>query len=215
LVYVLVLIAEYNPMTALSLWITSLSLVVGTVGAFALAAMLGADIAAYQRLELDLARTVLAYVGSGSAPASDAPLAGVWRAYVSAADESRRVARSHAYALGPFVVGGFLSLTALLLTILGGVTATQNLLGVGLVVEVPAFFLLLAGGAALALTVGYSTPVPVYDSLAARRWRRNSGRAEAVETALGSIPWLPEFARSARESKIEPTGPAAVPSWRA
>ncbi len=214
LVYALVLVAEYSAMTTLAWWVTSLTLVLAVVGAFSLSSMLGNDIASFQRLELDLARTVLAYVGSGAAPASDAPLSGVWRAYVGAAEESRRVARSHAYALGPFVGGGLIALAAVLVVGLGLVTSATSVIGVALILELFAFFLLFAGVGVLVSTAGYSGPVPGFDFGAARRWRRNAGRQNAVDGALSQVPWLAEFARSARESRVQPKGPSAIPGWR-
>ncbi|MGP8078827.1 MAG: hypothetical protein ACLQC7_08510 [Thermoplasmata archaeon] len=204
-VYAVLLVAEYNTMVALAWWVTSISLAVGVVGTFALATMLGGDIATYQRLDLDLARTVIAHLGTNTSPQPDAPLAGVWRAFVTVADESRRVARVHAYAFGPFLWGTLLSLGAALLTGLGLITSTNNVVGIGLLIEFVGFTLLLVGGAALVLTVGYSNPVEGFDRIAAHRWRRNSTRLPAVEEALSSVPWLPEFHRGVRESRTDPT----------
>lgn len=214
LIYILLLVADYNAMTALAWSVTSLSILIAVVGAFALATMLGSDIAAYQRLELDLARTALAYVGSGSAPAPDTPLAAVWRAYVGASEESRRVARSHAYGLGLFLAAGVLSLPAVLLTALGILTSAQNVIGLGMLIELFAFFALVVGAGTLLATVGYSGPVPGFELIAARRWKRNRGRADAVRSSFSDIPWLAEFARGAHESRLEPSGPSVLPSWR-
>jgi hypothetical protein len=214
LIYVLLFVANYHAMASVAWVVTGLSLVIALIGAFSLASMLGADIASFQRLELDLARTVLAYLNSGSAPASDAPLSGVWRAYVGAAEESRRMARAHAYALGPFIVAGVLSLASLLLAGLALVTSTFNVAGLAMLVELFAFAFLIVGAGSILFTVGYSSPVPGYAAVAARRWRRNAGRQQAVEGAVGGIPWLAEFTRSARESHVEPSGPSVIPSWR-
>ncbi len=214
LAYLVVFIADYNALVALALWVVPIALFAALVAAFALATMLGSDISNYQRLELDLSRTVLAYVSSGSPPPSDAPLAGVWRAYVGAAEESRRVARAHAYALGFFMVAALFALPATLLVGLGAVLAVQNLLGVGVFVAWFAFGFLAAGAVAVAGTVGYATPIPGFDRIAARRWRRNSGRQQAVEGALGEVSWLGEFVRGARESYVSPAGPSVIPSWR-
>ncbi len=214
LIYLLLLVADYNPMTGLAWPVTALSLLLAVVGAFALASMLGSDIAAYQRLELDLARTALAYIGSGSAPAPDTALAGVWRAYVGASEESRRVARSHAYALGAFVGAGVLSLAAVLLTGLGIVVSSHDLVGLAMLVELFAFVFLIVGAGTVLATVGYSGPVPGFELIAARRWKRNQGRAAAVKSSFDDIPWLAEFVRSAHESRPEPSGPSVLPSWR-
>ncbi|HYA11287.1 MAG TPA: hypothetical protein VEH10_06440 [Thermoplasmata archaeon] len=214
LVYVLLLVSQYNAMTRVAFDVTSLSLIVSLVGAFALSSMLGADISTFQRLELELARTVLAYVGSGTPPPSDAPLAGVWRAHVGAAEEYRRMARAHAYALGLFTGAGVLSLGSSLLSGFGVVTATQNVLGLAMFVEWFAFTFLVAAAGAVLLTVGYASPVSVYEVAAPRRWRRNSGRQQAVDGAVREIAWLSEFSRGAREAKISPAGPSVLPSWR-
>ncbi len=214
LAYIIVFIAEYNSLVSLALWVVPVALFATIIGAFATATMLGADINTFQRLELDLSRTVLAYVSSGSPPPSDAPLAGVWRAYVGAAEESRRMARAHAYALGFFVVAAWFALPATLLVGLGAVLAVQNLTGVGVFVAWFAFGFLVAGAVATAGTVGYSTAVPGFDRIASRRWRRNSGRQQAVEGALGEVSWLGEFVRGARESYVSPAGPSIIPSWR-
>lgn len=205
LVYALLLVADYNAMLAVAWWILSLALVSGAVATFALATMLGGDIATFQRLDLDLARTVIGHVASNTAPAPETPMAGIWRAYVTVADESRRVARVHAYAFGPILWGTVLSLGAALLAGLGIVTSTSDAVGVALVIEFFGFTFLLLGGAALMLTVGYPGPVEGFDRWAAHRWRRNSARLPAVEEALESVPWLPEFHRGIRESQTEAT----------
>ena len=204
-VYALLLVAQYNEMVALARFIYTISLIVGAVGTFALATMLGSDIATYQRLELDLARTVLSHLSTNAAPAPDAPMAGVWRAYVAVADESRRVARVHAYAFGPFLWGTLLSLAAALLGALGLTTHVSDVVGVSLLVEFFGFSLLLAGGAALVLTVGYADTVPGFDRISAHRWRRNASRLPAVEEALSGVAWLPEFHRGVRESRTDPS----------
>jgi ubiquinone/menaquinone biosynthesis C-methylase UbiE len=212
--YVILFIADYSAMARVAWFVTSLSLVLAVFGAFALSGMLGSDIGSFQRLELDLARTVLAYSNSGSVPGSDAPLSGVWRAYVGAAEESRRMARAHAYALGPFIAAGALSLAGTLLAGLALVTSTINVAGFAMFIEMFAFAFLVVGAGTILLTVGYSSPVPGFAIFAARRWRRNSGRQQAVEEAIGGIPWLAEFIRSVRESYVEPIGPSVIPSWR-
>ncbi len=214
LAYLVVFIADYNALVSLALWVVPIALFAALVAAFALATMLGSDISNFQRLELDLSRTVLAYVSSGSPPPSDAPLAGVWRAYVGAAEESRRVARAHAYALGFFMIAALFALPATLLVGLGAVLTVQNLVGVGVFVAWFAFGFLGAGAVAVAGTVGYASPIPGFDRIAARRWRRNSGRQQAVEGALGEVSWLGEFVRGARESYVSPAGPSVIPSWR-
>ncbi len=214
LVYILLLVAEYNAMVRVAFDVTALSLVVSLISAFALSAMLGSDISTFQRLELELARTVLAYVGSGSPPASDAPLAGVWRAHVAASEEARRMARAHSYALGLFSAAGMLSLGALLLASLGMVTFTPDVRGLGMFVEWFAFVFLVAGAVVVLASVGYAAPVSAYERIAPQRWRRNSGRQQAVDGAVSEIAWLAEFSRGARESRMSPWGPSILPSWR-
>jgi hypothetical protein len=216
LVYILVFVAQYDTMTSFGFAfdITALSLLIGLISAFALSTMLGSDVSTYQRLELELARTVLAYVGSGTPPPSDAPLAGVWRAHVAAAEESRRMARAHAYGLGLFTLAGILSLGATLLVALGGVTVTQDVVGLGMFVEWFAFTFLAAGAGVVSVAVGYASPISVYDVFSPRRWRRNAGRQQAVEGAVSEIAWLSEFSRSARDSRISPAGRSMLPSWQ-
>jgi hypothetical protein len=214
LVYILLLVAEYPAMTSLAFEAISVSLVISLVAAFSLSAMLGSDIATYQRLELELARTVLAYVGSGSPPQSDAPLAGVWRAHVAAAEESRRMSRVHGYALGLFTAASVASLAAVLLAGLGLVTSTQDVRGLAMFVEWFAFTFLVAGAGAILVSAGYSAPMRFYEVFAPRRWRRNSGRQTAVDGAVSEIAWLSEFSRGARETRMSPHGPSMIPSWR-
>jgi len=214
LIYLVLLIADYHVMTTLAFAATALTLVIGLIAAFSLASMLGTDIANYQRLDLELSRTVLAYASSGTPPASDAPLAGVWRAHVAASEESRRMSRAHAYALGLFTFAAGLSLGAVLLSALGTVTVTESVRGVGMLVEFVAFTFLVAGAGAVLFSVGYSHPVTIFETFAPRRWRRNSGRQAAVDSAVGEIGWLAEFSRGARESKMSSRGPGTIPSWR-
>ena len=214
LVYILLFVADYHVMTSLAFPVAALSLVTSLIPAFALSAMLGSDISTFQRLELELARTVLAYVGSGTPPVSDAPLAGVWRAHVAAAEESRRMARAHAYMIGLFSTAAVLALAASLLAGLGLVTTTENLLGLAMFVEWFAFTFLVAGAGAVLVTAGYSSPMPFYETLMPRRWRRNAGRQEAVDGAFSEIGWLAEYLRSARGSRMSPSGPSIIPSWR-
>lgn len=214
LVYFLLWVIQYNAMTALAFTVTSFSLLISLVAAFSLSGMVGADLSTFQRLELELARTVLAYAGTGTAPPSDAPLAGVWRAHVAAAEESRRMARAHAYALGLFTIAGVVALVATLLAGLGTVAHLQDLLGLAMLVEWLTFTFLIAGAAAVLYSIGYASPVAFYERLAPRRWHRNSGQQRAVEGAVGEVAWLAEFARSARDSRISPVGPSMLPSWR-
>jgi len=201
IVYLLLLVAVNPAMDAIAWWITSITLIAGVVGTLGLASMIGTDISTYQRLDLDLARTVIAHTSTNTAPAPDTPMAGVWRAYVTVADESRRVARVHAYAFGPFLWGTLAALAAALLVGLGTVTTTTNLVNLGLLLEFVGFLLLLIGAAAILLTVGYSDTVDGFDGWASRRWRRNAARLPAVEEAISSVPWLPEFHRGVRESR--------------
>jgi len=204
LVYLIVFMAAYPGMAASGLWLTTTALIAGAIGTFALGGMLGTDIATYQRLELDVARTVLAHLNANDAPTPEAPLGGVWRAYVTVADESRRVARVHAYAFGPFLWGTVVSLAAALVAGLGAVTRTANTTGFGVFIGLFGFSLLILGAASLVLTVGYADEVVGFHRFAARRWRRNSTRLPAVEDALSGVPWLPEFHRGVRESRTTP-----------
>lgn len=215
LVYIVVFVSDYGAMTRLAFAfdVSTLSLIVAVVAAFALSTMLGHDLSTFQRLELELARTVLAYVGSGTPPPSDAPLAGVWRAHVAGAEESRRMARAHAYALGIFITAALLALGSSLLTGLGEVTAVHGVTGLGMFVEWFAFTFLAAGAVAVLAAVGYSGPSAFYENLAPRRWRRNAGRQQAIDGAVSEIAWLAEYSRGARESRISPAGPPMIPSW--
>lgn len=213
LVYVLLLIAAYHAMAEVAFEVTTFSLLASLVPAFALATMLGSDISTFQRLELELARTVLAYVGSGTPPPSDSPLAGVWRAHVAASEESRRMARAHAYALGLFTAAGMLSLGATLLVGLGTVVKVENVVGLGMFVEWFAFAFLVAGAGSVLASVGYAASESIFEVLVPRRWRRNAGRQQAVDGAVSEIAWLSEYSRGARESRMSPSGPPMIPSW--
>jgi len=203
-VYAILLVACYTQLQALAFPVTVIALLAGVVATFSLGGMIGTDVATYQRLELDLARTVLAHIGSNDAPQPDAPLAGVWRAYVTVADESRRVARVHAYSFGPYLWGTLVSLAAALLAGLGLLSADKDVVGLAILVEFFGFALLLLGTTTLMLAVGYSDEVPGFQHFSARRWQRNSARLPAVEEALTSVPWLPEFHRGVRESRTRP-----------
>jgi hypothetical protein len=203
-VYVVLFLATYNTMVATALWITSVALLAGIIATFSLGSMMGTDIATFQRLELDLARTVLAHLGSNDAPGPEAPLAGIWRAYVAVADESRRVSRVHAYAFGAFFYGTLFSLGSSLLVAMGVLSSTNNVIGLALLVELVGFAFLFMGAMALVLSVGYPGEVAGFHRLAARRWRRNSARLPAVEEALSNVAWLPEFHRGVRESQTHP-----------
>jgi hypothetical protein len=211
LVYAILLVGVYPSMVAWAPWIATLSLLVGVVAVFGLATMLGNDISSFQRLDLDLAETILA-APSGGPPQPEAPLAGVWRAYVTTSEESRRVARVHAYAFGPFLVGTILSVASILLVGLGTTVTTTNVVALGLVVEAFAWLFLFAGAGALVLTVGYGAPVPGFDFFAAKRWRRNAARHPAVDEALASVPWLREFHRGTEGSRPS-TGSTILPTW--
>lgn len=123
------------------------------------------------------------------------------------------MARSHAYGLGFFTLAGVLALAASLLVALGAVTTSQNVVGLGMFVEWFTFVFLAAGAASVLASVGYASSVPVYETVAPRRWRRNAGRQQAVEGAVSEIAWLSEYARGARESRISPAGPSIIPSW--
>jgi hypothetical protein len=212
IVYLIVVLSVYSNMLAFSWSIVFSSLVVGFIGTFGLAMMLGTDIALFQRLDLDLAETILSVTPYGAAPAPEAPVAGVWRAYVTTSEEARRVARVHAYAFGPFLVGTVISLAASLLVGLGLVSTTNNVIGLALVLETFGLVALFVGGVTLLLTVGYASPVPGFDFLAAKRWRRNATRAHAIDEALTSVPWLREFHRGTRESRPS-SGSMIVPEW--
>jgi len=215
LVYLLVFVAQYSVMTApaFAFEVTAISLIVSLIAAFSLSSMLGSDVATYQRLELELARTVLAYVGSGSPPPSDSPLAGVWRAHVAGAEESRRMARAHAYGLGMFTWAGTLSLASLLLVGLGLVTSTADAIGLGMFVEWFAFTFLAGGAFAVLTSAGYAAPTGFFETLAPRRWIRNAGRQQAIDGAVSEIAWLGEFSRGAREARVSPAGPSIIPTW--
>jgi len=214
LAYIALFVADYDQMVRLAYDVTSLSLLASLIGAFALSTMLGADISTFQRLELELGRTVLAYVGSGSPPPSDAPLAGVWRAHVAAAEEYRRMARAHAYALGLFTAAGVVSLSAVLLAGLGLAITTKAVVGFGMFLEWFGFTLLVAAAGTVLATVGYAGSVAFYDRFSPRRWRRNAGRQQALDGAVAEVAWLSEFCRGARESRISPAGPSVIPSWQ-
>lgn len=124
------------------------------------------------------------------------------------------MSRAHAYGLGLFSLAAIASLIAVLLASLGTVTHTQDLRGLGMLVEWAAFTALVAGAGSVLFSVGYAEPVPIYETLAPRRWRRNSGRQSAVDSAVGEIAWLAEFSRGARESRMSSRGPGTIPSWR-
>lgn len=123
------------------------------------------------------------------------------------------MARTHAYGLGLFTLAGILALGATLIAGIGTVTGVQNVLGFAMFIEWFAFTALAAGAAATLASVGYASSVPLYETVAPRRWRRNAGRQQAIDGAVSEIGWLAEYSRGARESRVSPAGPSMIPSW--
>lgn len=191
--YILFLVVDSTTLANQSGSFIQLPLILGTIMSFTLGVLLGADYARARHFELELARTVSVHSDAGQLPEEDSPLGRVLKEYARAADEHRRYARAHAYAVGPAIWG---SLCALAATVSWGFSVGSGatwLAYLALVIEIPAFALLVLSVSIAGTAVGLFRPVPGFDGLTPRRWRRFAEKVPAVEEAVHTCPWLEEF----------------------
>ena len=209
-VYILLLVGVNTPLAdADGLWIP-LVLILGTIVAFGLGAMLGSDFGRIRILELELARTVAVHSGAGQVPESDSPLGRVLKSYSSSADEMHRHARVHAYASGPALWGAAAALASAFFWGLSFTTGAIWLNYLAIVVALPAVVLLIFSVTVLALGIGVDVPLEGFDVLTPRRWRRFEGRSDVLDEAVASLPWLAE----PRKSVPAVTTPDRSSTWK-
>jgi hypothetical protein len=210
--YTLLLVADNVTLANLSAEFIQLPLILGTVAAFAIGAIIVADYARIRLFELELARTVSVHTGSDQMPAEDSPIGNVLKEYVRTSDHLRRHARSHSYAAGPAIWGTLVSLAAVVSWGLSIGSGADWLTYLALVIELPALVLLVFSVAVLGTAIGVNRGVVGFDALTPRRWRRFSERIPAVDDALKTCPWLDEYARTLKGpqpsvSTAAPAGP--------
>ena len=191
--YVLLLIGAYSAFSAEGFWVVSLNLVLGAIVSFFLISSLGAERSRATNFELEFARTVEAHRAAGETLAEATPLGGILTSYAHAAEDQRAAAREHSYAAGPAAYSTALALGSTLLLGLAYATGGDpNLIGVAMVIELPAFVLLGLSTGILALSVGRAAEVPEFDALVLRRWARVTKPSFAFTHALLSAPWAVE-----------------------
>jgi hypothetical protein len=193
LVYILLMIGAYSAFCAEGFWVVTLNLVLGAIVSFFLIASLASERSRATSFELEFARTVEAHQAAGETLAEASPLGGILASYAHAAEDQRRAAREHSYAAGPAVYSTAIALGATLLLGLSYATGSDpNLIGVAMLVELPAFVLLGLSTGILALSVGRSADVKEFDAIVLRRWVQVTKPSFAFTHALSSVPWAAE-----------------------
>lgn len=189
-VYVVVYVGQYSALTAEAPWVVGLTLVLSVVVTFFLVSMIGSDRARAADFELEFSRTVEAHLAAGETLVEASPLGGILGEYARVAHEQRRMAREHAYAVGPAVYStGFAVFATLLVGLAYAIGVDPNTLGLAMLVELGAFFFLVLSAAILVLSVGRTSDVPEFDVLVLRRWSRVGDSSFAFRHALGEVPW--------------------------
>jgi hypothetical protein len=210
-VYVLLLVADNVSLADQSVWFIPLPLILATIVTFSIASMLGADFARVRQFELELARTVAVHNVAGQLPAADSPLGRVLKEYVQTADELRRNSRVHAYAAGASLYGAMLALGAALFWGISLATGAIWLTYLAVLVELPAFMLLVFAVTVLGTSVGGRSEVPGFEALTPQRWRHYREPNPALDEALAGLPWLNEFAQATRSSRPLAGPPVGAP----
>lgn len=193
--YVLVLVGAYSALSAEALWVVTLNLVLGVVVTLFLVSMIGSDRSRATVFELEFARTVQAHLAAGETLVEASPLGGILSEYARAASEQRHAAREHAYAASPALYSTALAVLATLvigLAYAGG--GEPNTIGLGLVLELGAFFLLALTAGGLTFSVGRSAEVVGFDSFVLRRWSQVARPSFPFTHALTDVPWAAEAA---------------------
>lgn len=188
--YLLLFVGAYSALCAQALWIVTLTLVLGVVVSLLLVSMVGSDRARATAFELEFARTVQAHLAAGETLVEASPLGGILRGYATAAQEQRRAAREHVYTASPALYSTALALVATLVVGLGYVAGGDpNTIGVGMFIELGAFFFLALTAAALALSVGRSSDVRGFDIIVLRRWSHVARASFPYTHSLTEVPW--------------------------
>lgn len=194
--YALLLIADATTLaTDASEWV-GIPLLLGTVAIFALAGRMGEESGRVRSTELELARTVALREESVQPPNPDSALARVMKEHLRASAQTRCAVRSHAYAAGPALWGTLLALAAAVSWGIGWATGTTWPGYLAVVLELPAFVLLVLAVAVLGLGVGAARKVDGFERLSPRRWRQFDLRAPAIAEAVQAYGWLSEFDRT-------------------
>jgi len=189
--YVLLLVGTYSSLAAEAPWIIPLNLALGVVVSFFLVSMIGSDRARATQFELEFARTVEAHLAAGETLVEASPLGGILAEYARAADRQRRAAREHVYAAGPALYSTALALAATLLIGLAYATGSSDaIIGLAMVAELVAFFLLTLTAGALALSIGRHEEVRGFDVIMPRRWSRVADASFPFTHALTGVPWV-------------------------
>jgi|SRR5271157_117347 len=201
--YIFVFVGAYSALSAEGLWIVVLNLTLAVFVSFFLVSMIGSEKARAENFELEFARTVQAHLAAGETLSDATPLGGILGAYAQAAHDQRRAAREHAYAAGPAVYSTAFALFAtLLLGLAYAVGSDPNLIGFGMLMELPAFFLLVLSTAVLVMAIGRSKEVPEFAPFVLRRWTHVGNPSFPFTHSLHEVPW------AARDIPT-PTAPAA------
>jgi len=201
--YVFVLVGAYSALSAEGLWIVVLNLTLAVFVSFFLVSMVGSEKARAENFELEFARTVQAHLAAGETLSDATPLGGILTEYARAAHDQRRAAREHAYAAGPAIYSTAFALFAtLLLGLAYAVGSDPNIIGLGMLMELPAFFLLVLSTAVLVMAIGRSNEVPEFAPFVLRRWADVGRPSFPFTHSLIDVPW------AAREIPT-PSTPAA------
>jgi hypothetical protein len=199
IVYTLLLVGINTPLADQDGAWVPLVLLLSTILALGIGAILGSDFARIRMVELELARTVSVHSGAGQMPEADSPLGRVLGEYARTSAEMRQNARVHAYAAGPALWG---SLCALAATVFWGLSLTTGVVWVNylaVVIELPTIVFLFFSITVLALAIGWEHDVPGFAALTPHRWRRYEQRSATLDETIAHLPWLEEIARPPAE----------------
>jgi hypothetical protein len=189
-VYLLLLVGSYPALSAIAIWVVSLNLILAVVASFLLVSMIGSDRSRAVAFELEFARTVQAHLAAGETLVEASPLGGILSEYARAASEQRRGAREHGYSASIALFSTALALVATLLVGLSGAMGgVPNVVGLGLLFEFGAFFLLTLTAGALVFSVGREGEVVGFDSVILRRWAQVWRPSFPFTHALTEVPW--------------------------
>lgn len=190
IVYVLIFAGAYSAFTAEATWVVGLSLIVSVVVTFFLVSMVGSDRARASDFELEFSRTVEAHLAAGETLVEASPLGGILREYAKVAHEQRSAAREHAYAAGSAVYSSaFAVFAAFLVGLAYAIGVDPNTLGLAMLFELGAFFLLVLTTGILVLSAGRISEVPEFSVFVPRRWSRVADPSFPFTHALGEVPW--------------------------
>ncbi len=210
--YLLLFVGAYSALCAEALWIVTLNLVLGVVVSLFLVSMTASDRARATAFELEFARTVQAHLAAGEALVEASPLGGILRGYANAAHEQRRGAREHVYAASPALYSTAIALVSTLIVGLAYVAGGDpNTIGVAMLFELAAFFLLAVTAGALALSVGRSGQVTGFDAFVLRRWSQVTRPSFPFTHSLIEVPWAADSSEANPTFPWQETSAAAPP----